>query len=318
MDKKKINLILTMILVFAMGVGARTVNDWVKVVIARDVQVSLNGEVQKLRSVKGEEIHPIIHEETSYLPVRAIAELAGLDVDWDAESGTVLLGKEDEPREDEPREDELWEDGVQDEDVNEEKYSLPNLEDVYEDIKRDLENEKIADLFYDYLDTFKKESDIVRHEEGKVLLSVNGVELLRDEFDKEMEEAKLIVKQQFAMQGQEVDENSEDFKSYLAMIEEDIKDNFIYTELQKQLLEQGDYTVTEDEIDYEIEAFKSQFDSEEDFDGFLAAQDVSVKSLREILEGQFQQRKFVQDMGLDYEVSEQEVEEAYEKILQLQ
>ncbi len=202
--------------------------------------------------------------------------------------------------------------------MNEEKYSLPNLEDVYEDIKRDLENEKIADLFYDYLDTFKKESDIVRHEEGKVLLSVNGVELLRDEFDKEMEEAKLIVKQQFAMQGQEVDENSEDFKSYLAMIEEDIKDNFIYTELQKQLLEQGDYTVTEDEIDYEIEAFKSQFDSEEDFDGFLAAQDVSVKSLREILEGQFQQRKFVQDMGLDYEVSEQEVEEAYEKILQLQ
>ena len=93
MDKKKINFILTMILVFAMGLGARSVNDLVQVVIARDVQVSLNGELQNLRTVEGEKVHPIIHEGTSYLPVRAIAELAGLDVDWDAESGTVLLSK---------------------------------------------------------------------------------------------------------------------------------------------------------------------------------------------------------------------------------
>ena len=94
--KKKISLILvSVVLVATIGIGARTVNEWVQVVIARNVNVDLNGETQTLRAGTGEVIYPIIYDGSSYLPVRAIAGLAGLNVDWDAESSTVLLGKDD-------------------------------------------------------------------------------------------------------------------------------------------------------------------------------------------------------------------------------
>ncbi len=199
-----------------------------------------------------------------------------------------------------------------------EDAEMPPLEDVFEDLRRELENEKITAHFEGYLEDFEEESNIVSHEEGDVFLSVNDVDVLREEFEVELEDAKEMVTQQMAMQGGEVDPDSEEFKSYLEMVEEDIKDNFIYMELQEQILEQGDYVVTDDDIEDELEAFKNQFDSEEEFEGFLNMYQISGDDLVDMLESQLEKRKFVQDKGLDFEVSDQEVEEAYEEILQQQ
>lgn len=206
----------------------------------------------------------------------------------------------------------------QQESLEHEDVGLPPLEDVFEDLRKELENEKITDHFESQLETFKEESDIVIHEDGDVFISVNDAELSMEEFESELEDAKQMMIQQMAMQGGEIDPDSEEIKSYLDMLKEDIRDNFIYSELQKQLLEQGDYDVTEDEIEVEIEAFKNQFNSEEDFEGFLLDYQTSEEELGLMLESQLEKRKFVQDMGLDYDVSDQEVEETYEMILQQQ
>jgi hypothetical protein len=37
------------------------------------------------------DVAPYIHEDAIYVPVRHLAELAGIDVDWHAETTTVIL-----------------------------------------------------------------------------------------------------------------------------------------------------------------------------------------------------------------------------------
>jgi len=51
------------------------------------VQVSVNGEVQSF----DEDMTPFIVDGRTFLPVRAIAEALGVDVDFDEETNTVLL-----------------------------------------------------------------------------------------------------------------------------------------------------------------------------------------------------------------------------------
>ncbi|MCL2837848.1 MAG: copper amine oxidase N-terminal domain-containing protein [Oscillospiraceae bacterium] len=53
------------------------------------VQVSVNGEVQNF----DEDMTPFIVDGRTFLPVRAIAEALGVDVDFDEETNTVLLSQ---------------------------------------------------------------------------------------------------------------------------------------------------------------------------------------------------------------------------------
>ena len=46
---------------------------------------------QTFYNVNGDEVHPILYSGTTYLPVRAIGELMGKNVNWDASTRTVSL-----------------------------------------------------------------------------------------------------------------------------------------------------------------------------------------------------------------------------------
>lgn len=52
----------------------------------KDIKVTLDGKALELNAVE-----PFIIDGTTYLPVRAISEALGLNVDWDGATGTVIL-----------------------------------------------------------------------------------------------------------------------------------------------------------------------------------------------------------------------------------
>ena len=53
----------------------------------KDIQVTLNGKKLDLRGAA----EPFIIDGTTYLPVRAISEALGMNVEWESETNTVIL-----------------------------------------------------------------------------------------------------------------------------------------------------------------------------------------------------------------------------------
>ena len=97
MLKKKIGisvggvLLICLITVFAITASAATAR-YVQALLSPDITFTFRGEVQTLRDINGNIVHPLVYNGTTYLPVRAIAELVGEPVDWDAATRTVHLG----------------------------------------------------------------------------------------------------------------------------------------------------------------------------------------------------------------------------------
>lgn len=98
MKKKKLlsALALALALVCAFSLGA-TASNGIQAIQANldsTISVKLNGETQILKDAQGSRIYPITYQGSTYLPVRAVAELTGLGVDWDQATKSVLLGKQ--------------------------------------------------------------------------------------------------------------------------------------------------------------------------------------------------------------------------------
>lgn len=59
--------------------------------LAKDFHITYNGVEENFKDGNGQSVTPIVFEGTTYLPVRAAAGLAGLDVNWDKATNTVAL-----------------------------------------------------------------------------------------------------------------------------------------------------------------------------------------------------------------------------------
>lgn len=57
----------------------------------RNIKININGEEYTPKNVDGETVEPFIYEGTTYLPVRAVADALGKDVEWDDETSTVII-----------------------------------------------------------------------------------------------------------------------------------------------------------------------------------------------------------------------------------
>jgi hypothetical protein len=56
------------------------------------IKIQLNGQVQVFKDeITGEVQYPITYHDRTYLPMRNVAQLSGLDVDWDAENNIAKL-----------------------------------------------------------------------------------------------------------------------------------------------------------------------------------------------------------------------------------
>ena len=72
-------------------VGATTVYNSVSATLRPDITVRYNNEAVELKDSNNELITPAIINGRTYLPIRAIANLTGLNIGWDNESQTILI-----------------------------------------------------------------------------------------------------------------------------------------------------------------------------------------------------------------------------------
>lgn len=94
--RRLVTLALVVVLVSGMIVWAGAANTLqeIKAYLNYGVTVKYEGEAQKFYDANGKQVYPITYEGTTYLPLRALGNLLGLNVDWNQATKTVLL---DEP-----------------------------------------------------------------------------------------------------------------------------------------------------------------------------------------------------------------------------
>lgn len=57
----------------------------------QDIKLTINGQTVEPKDVNGNVVDPYIVDGTTYLPVRAVSEALGKQVDWDGNTNTVLI-----------------------------------------------------------------------------------------------------------------------------------------------------------------------------------------------------------------------------------
>ena len=97
LKKKLTTLVLVMCLVgtsFTIGANADTIITAISATINKDLSVTLDGEKVTFKNEAGIPVPVISYNNTSYLPVRSIAALTGLDVTWNGNTQTIELIKD--------------------------------------------------------------------------------------------------------------------------------------------------------------------------------------------------------------------------------
>ena len=57
-----------------------------------DISVRIDGIERDFYNAQGKEVHPILFNGTTYIPLRAVGELMGKNVNWDNAAKTATLG----------------------------------------------------------------------------------------------------------------------------------------------------------------------------------------------------------------------------------
>jgi len=96
MKKENGNYKLIGSLVAGIVIGSTTIvcaNQAIQAIQNDQIKVSLNGQVQEFKDeTTGETQYPITYNNRTYLPLRNVAQLAGLNVDYDNNTNTAILG----------------------------------------------------------------------------------------------------------------------------------------------------------------------------------------------------------------------------------
>lgn len=91
-----VSIVLVLAAVFAIGAGAQGMLSKIDALLNYGIKIKYNGQVQEMFDANGIRVYPITYNGTTYLPVRAVANMFGETVDWDAANNTVLLGNNGE------------------------------------------------------------------------------------------------------------------------------------------------------------------------------------------------------------------------------
>lgn len=90
--KKAGTLVLIAVLVLALAVSAAASSNTVsKDLTYRGIRITLNGEELSPKDANGSATEPFLMDDSTYLPVRAVADALGMDVAWDDGASTVML-----------------------------------------------------------------------------------------------------------------------------------------------------------------------------------------------------------------------------------
>lgn len=59
--------------------------------LSPDLNINIDGTVRTFYNAQREEVHPLMYNDTTYVPIRAIGEIMGKLVNWDATTNTATL-----------------------------------------------------------------------------------------------------------------------------------------------------------------------------------------------------------------------------------
>ncbi len=96
MKKKTIKVIasaLILVICFAMGASASGLLQTIEAYLNYGITIKLDGQEQVMYDAVGTRVYPISYQGTTYVPIRAVSNMLGIDVNWDGTTDTVLLGK---------------------------------------------------------------------------------------------------------------------------------------------------------------------------------------------------------------------------------
>lgn len=84
-------LVITIIAIFSLVFGAVPAFATQPATLANDFHITYNGIEQDFKDGAEQSVTPIVLEGTTYLPVRAVSNIAGLNVNWNQDTQTVSL-----------------------------------------------------------------------------------------------------------------------------------------------------------------------------------------------------------------------------------
>lgn len=74
------------------GASLVLANSQIQAILNDQIKVTLNGQVQEFKDeTTNETQYPITYHDRTYLPLRTVANLVGVDVDYDANTNTAIL-----------------------------------------------------------------------------------------------------------------------------------------------------------------------------------------------------------------------------------
>lgn len=74
-------------------------NETISVLLNRMLTVKYNSAEQSMKDANGEPVYPISYNGTTYLPIRAICDMLGVDIEWDEPTNTVSISERSSLRE---------------------------------------------------------------------------------------------------------------------------------------------------------------------------------------------------------------------------
>ena len=66
-------------------------NETINALLNQKLTIKYNGVEQSMKDANGDTVYPISYNGTTYLPVRTICNMLGVDIEWDEQTNTVSI-----------------------------------------------------------------------------------------------------------------------------------------------------------------------------------------------------------------------------------
>lgn len=67
------------------------VTEKITATLNKEIKILIDGETQELKDVQGNPVYLLTYNGTTYAPIRGLGTLFGYEIDWDSNTGNVLL-----------------------------------------------------------------------------------------------------------------------------------------------------------------------------------------------------------------------------------
>lgn len=90
---KKVLLAVILVLTLSTSLSASSLIRDIAGKENKGITIKYNNQVQNLKDGNGSAVYPVIINGSTYLPVRAIADMLGEDISWDGDTKTIYIGE---------------------------------------------------------------------------------------------------------------------------------------------------------------------------------------------------------------------------------